>query len=111
MKQKYIKVVDIGHSGRYLDEAISDLEVLVSECAHENKIKVIKVITGHGTGKLRDQVRNWCKEQKGRFKGVIYGEEYDMFNAKAVNMREDCKQEYDQDYWKNNSAITFILLW
>jgi len=111
MKQKYIKVFDVGHSGKYLDEAISDLEVLVSKCSHENKIKVIKIITGHGTGKLREQVRSWCNEQKGRFKDVIYGEEYHMFNAKAVNMREGCKQEYDQDYGKNNSAITYIWLW
>jgi len=111
MKEQYLKIIDIGHSGISPDEAISTLETFVSQCAHENKVRAIKVITGHGSGALRKILRQWCDEQEGRFKGVIYGENYDMFNKTAVNMRSDCNQPIDNDFGKGNSAITYIWLW
>ena len=111
MKEQYLKIIDIGHSGISPDEAISTLETFVSQCAYENKVRAIKVITGHGSGALRKILRQWCDEQEGRFKGVIYGENYDMFNKTAVNMRSDCNQPIDNDFGKGNSAITYIWLW
>ena len=110
MNQQYLKVIDIGHAGKSPNEALSTLEITVSKCSYENKIKAIKVITGHGTGTLRKIVREWCEDQEGRFRGVIYGEDYDMFNQNAVNMRSDCNQPKDVDFGKNNSAITYIWL-
>ncbi len=76
-----------------------------------NKLKAIKVVTGHGSGKLRKSVREGCHYQEGRFKGVIYGEDYDMFNKNAVDMRSECNQPDDDDFGRNNSAITYIWLW
>ena len=110
MTQQYLKVIDIGHSGKSPDDAISILETTVSQCAYESKVKAIKVITGHGSGRLREIVREWCKDQEGRFKGVIYGEDYDMFNKSAFHMRDECFQPNDIDFGRNNSAITFIWL-
>ena len=110
MNTESFKVIDIGHSGNTPDDAISILEMTVSNCAYENKIKVVKVITGHGSGRMRDIVRQWCKEQEGRFKGVIFGENYDMFNREAVRMRGECLYPNDIDYGKNNSAVTYIWL-
>ena len=110
MKQQYLKVIDIGHTGKSPDEALSALEITVSKCSYENKIKAIKVITGHGTGSLRKIVREWCVNQEGRFRGVIYGEDYDMFNKHAVNMRSACHKPNDIDFGKKNSAITYIWL-
>ena len=110
MKQKYLKILDIGHSGNYPDEAMTVLETTVSQCCFENKTKAIKVITGHGSGKLRQIVREWCNDQEGRFKEVIYGEDYDMFNKKAVNMRSECNQPHDLDFGRKNSAVTYIWL-
>ena len=111
MKEQYLKIIDIGHSGSSPDDAMSTLETFVSRCAHENKVRAIKVITGHGSGALRKILRQWCDEQEGRFKGVIYGEDYDMFNKTAVNMRSECNQPIDNDFGKSNSAITYIWLW
>ena len=110
MNKNLLKVIDIGHSGNTPDDAISILETTVSNCLYENKVKVVKVITGHGSGSMRNMVRQWCKEQEGRFKGVIYGENYDMFNNEAVKMRGECFYPNDIDYGKNNSAVTYIWL-
>ena len=63
MKQEYLKILDIGHSGNFPDEAMTILETTVSQCSFENKTKAIKVITGHGSGKLRQTVREWCDDQ------------------------------------------------
>ena len=110
MKRDYLKILDIGHSGNSSDRAMIILETTVSQCSFENKTKVIKVITGHGSGRLRNTVRAWCKEQDGRFKDVIYGEDYDMFNKAAVNMRSDCGQPDDVDFGRRNAAVTYIWL-
>ena len=110
MTQQYLKVIDIGHSGKSPDDALSILETTVSQCTYGNKIKAIKVITGHGSGRLREIVREWCKDQEGRFKEVINGEDYDMFNKSAVHMRDECSQPDDNDFGRNNSAITYIWL-
>ena len=110
MKQEYLKTLDIGHSGNSPDEAMILLETTVSQCSFENKTRAIKIITGHGSGRLRKIVREWCDEQKGRFKDVIHGEDYDMFNKNAVNMRSDCHQPRDLDFGKKNAAVTYIWL-
>ena len=110
MEEQYFKVIDIGHNGKFPDDAISILETTVSQCAYENKVKVIKVITGHGSGRLRKIVREWCHYQEGRFKGVIYGEDYDMFNKDAVDMRSEFLSNKDEDFNRRNPGITIIWL-
>ena len=57
MKEQYLKIVDIGHSGSSPDDAMSTLETVVSQCAYETKVRAIKVITGHGSGALRKILR------------------------------------------------------
>ncbi len=110
MNREYLKILDIGHSGNSQDKAMVILETEVSKCSFEKKTKVIKVITGHGSGNLRKVVRDWCKDQDGRFKEVIYGEDYDMFNKAAVDMRRDCGQPSDMDFGRKNAAVTYIWL-
>ena len=106
-----LKIIDIGHSNYSLENALSILETTISQSAFERQIRVIKIITGHGTGKLRDAVRDWCKDQEGRFQAVIHGEDYSMFNRDASDMRADCDLRHYLDYGKGNSAVTYIWLW
>ena len=89
MPEERFKVIDIGHSNFRLDTAINLLETTVSQCAYEGEIRGIKIIMGHGSGKLRHAVEEWCLEQDGRFRAVIHGEDYDMFNQEAIDMRRD----------------------
>ena len=105
------KIIDIGHKGFSLDRAISELEIKVSECIHKGDVRVIKIIHGHGTGALRRSVREWCKDQEGRFQSIIYGEDYDLFNHDSANMRAECGSPYDPDLGRKNSAITYIWFW
>jgi hypothetical protein len=111
MNQQKLKIIDIGHSNYSLENALSMLETTVSQSAFEGRIRVIKIVTGHGSGKLRDAVREWCKEQEGRFQAVIHGEDYSMFNKDAADMRADCELRHDVDFGRGNRAIIYIWLW
>tara|TARA_B100001996_G_C18462746_1_gene516768 strand:- start:427 stop:762 length:336 start_codon:yes stop_codon:yes gene_type:complete len=111
MKIKNIKVLDIGHSNLTLESAQCLLETTVSQALYKEELRVLKVVTGHGSGKLRETIRHWCDEQEGRFQAVINGEDYHMFNNIAIDMRSECNIKRDMDFGRNNSAITYIWLW
>lgn len=89
---------------------MSVLETEVSGLIFQGDAKAIKIIHGHGTGALKNAVRDWCKEQQGRFKAIIFGENYDMFDKESVDMRSDCELPDDKDFGRRNSAITYIWL-
>ena len=110
MKQEYLKILDIGHSGNSPDEAMILLETTVSRCSFENKTRAIKIITGHGSGRLRKTVREWCHDQEGRFKAVIPGEDYNAFNKDAVNMRSELSNKQDRDFNSRNPGVTIFWL-
>ena len=55
------KIMDIGHRGLLLDEALTELETAVSDCIFHGKVRAIKVIHGHGSGALKRRVREWCE--------------------------------------------------
>ena len=104
-------IIDIVHRGFSLDRAVSELETTVSNLVFGGKVRAIKVIHGHGTGALKQGVREWCEDQAGRFQAVIYGENYDLFDPDSASMRADCGSPYDPDLGKSNGAITYIWLW
>ena len=106
-----LKILYIGHSGICIEDAKSLLETTISQTSFEGQVRAIKVITGHGTGKLRELIRQWCIDQDGRFQAVIYGEDYNMFNKNASDMRADCNISKDSDFGRNNRAVTYIWLW
>ena len=111
MKKEKFKIPDIGHKNHNLEQALSLLESTVSQSAFDGRIRAIKIITGHGSGALRNAVRSWCKDQEGRFQAVIHGEDYSLFNKYAADMRADCDLKHDPDYGRGNRAVTYIWLW
>ena len=103
-----MKTIDIGHRNLYLDEAISLLEVEVSNAMYSGNVQSVKIIHGHGSGRLRNAVRDWCNSQHGRFKAIILGKDYDMFHPESVAMRSESGLPNDPDYGKRNRAVTYI---
>ena len=111
MNDSKLKIIDIGHSNLNIEDAQSLLETTISQTSYEGNIRAVKVITGHGTGTLRKQIRQWCADQEGRFQAVIYGEDYYMFNKDDSDMRAECSLYKDSDFGRNNRAVTYIWLW
>ena len=54
--------------------------------------------------------RSWAKEQEGRFKAVIPGENYNAFNKDAVDMRSELSNKQDRDFNNRNSGVTIFWL-
>jgi len=103
-----MKTLDIGHRNLFLDDAMALLETEVSDAMYSGKVQAVKIIHGHGSGALRKAVREWCNAQHGRFKAIIYGEDYDMFHPDSVAMRADCGLPDDRDFGKQNRALTYV---
>ena len=54
MNKQKLKIIDIGHQNLNLESALSLLETTISKTVYEGDARAVKVITGHGSGKLRD---------------------------------------------------------
>ena len=104
-----LKTVDIAHAGQSSSEAIVLLEVAISTAKEEGAVAV-KIIHGLGSGSIVEKVRSWAKEQEGRFKAVIPGENYNAFNRDAVNMRSELSNKQDRDFNNRNSGVTIFWL-
>ena len=104
-----LKTVDIAHAGQSSSEAIILLEVAISTAKEEGAIAV-KIIHGLGSGSIVEKVRSWAKEQEGRFKAVIPGENYNAFNKDAVDMRSELSNKQDRDFNNRNSGVTIFWL-
>ena len=104
-----LKTVDIAHAGQSSSEAIVLLEVAISNAKEEGAVAV-KIIHGLGSGSIVEKVRSWAKEQEGRFKAVIPGENYNAFNKDAVDMRSELSNTQDRDFNNSNSGVTIFWL-
>ena len=104
-----LEELDIGHKSLNALDALSSLETAISN-AKNNNLVALKVVHGSGSGTIRKAVRAWGQEQKGRFKAVINGEDYNMFNKNAVMMRSELVNKKDKDFNRRNSGITIFWL-
>ena len=104
-----LKTVDIAHAGQSSSEAVVLLEVAISTAKEEGAVAV-KIIHGLGSGSIVEKVRSWAKEQEGRFKAVIPGENYNAFNKDAVDMRSELSNKQDRDFNNRNSGVTIFWL-
>lgn len=104
-----LEELDIGHKSLNVLDALSSLEVAISN-AKNNNLVALKVVHGSGSGTTREAVRVWGQEQEGRFKAIIGGEDYNMFNKEAVMMRSELVDKKDKDFNRKNSGITIFWL-
>ena len=102
-----LRTVDIAHAGQSSSEALILLEVAISK-AKEEGVVAVKIIHGLGSGSIADKVRAWAKDQEGRFKAVIPGEDYNAFNKDAVNMRSELSNKQDRDFNSRNPGVTIF---
>ena len=109
-----LQEIDIGHisSGPILvDRAVEILATAISQAKNKDGVVAVKIIHGSGSGALKKAVRNWLKNEKGRFKAVIYGENYSMFDKTSVAMRSQVSNKNkDDDFERKNPGITIVWL-
>ena len=79
------------------------------------KYKCVLIIHGYGStgkgGAIRDQAREWLKaqERNGKIKTVIFGENFSIFNCKALELKNRYR-ELDELTMVCNHGVTVIEL-
>mgnify|MGYP001161205822 FL=1 len=102
--------VDIAHQGQSSEQALIQLETEISKAKVTTGVVAVKVVHGLGSGTIAKTVRDWAKEQEGRFTAVISGEDYNAFNKEAVAMRSKIQGHKDKDFNNRNAGITIFWL-
>ena len=86
----------------------------ISKAKTNQKIVAVKIIYGHGSGALKRAVRDFLLEERGRFRTIVFGENYTMFSEDAVQIYNTIKESspgfQDRDFRNGNSGMTIILL-
>jgi hypothetical protein len=107
-----VHTIDIAHPPLKSDDAEQLLENRLRSASLSKNRCVLKVIHGYGSsekpGVLKEFVRNWTYRNRAKLLAVIPGEEYNMFDAKTIEMRKACGQIIDPDLGAYNPGITII---
>ena len=96
------------------DEAMDMLKNKINRC-RQNKFKCLYIIHGYGSsgrgGVIREKVRQWLHAQarNGTVKAIINGEDFDIFNAKARELKSTYK-ELEQLLKVCNHGVTVVEL-
>ena len=95
-----------------VDEAMSYLKMSITLCK-QNKIGCLAIIHGYGSsgkgGIIRQKVRSFLNAQlkNGKIKAVINGEDFNVFNFKALELKNKYK-ELEQLFRVCNHGVTVV---
>lgn len=107
-----ILTIDVAHPTRRPDEAEEDLLEVWSQVRNSSSLHILKIIHGYGSsgkgGATKELVRNWTFRNKNKFKAVIAGEEYSLYNAATQEMRSELGSYTDSDLGSGNAGITIV---
>lgn len=108
----YLLVIDVGHPPRLPKQVENELEAAFAKVRSSSTLRALKVIHGYGShgrgGSTKETVRNWAFQFRQRFRAVINGEDYDIFDDDTQEMRGECGQIADTDLGTGNAGITLI---
>jgi len=104
--------IDVAHPPRHPDVVEQDLLDAWSKVRNSSSLRILKIIHGHGStgkgGSTKEVVRNWTFRNRNKFRAVIEGENYSMFDADVQEMREEVGQFGDSDLGNANLGITIV---
>jgi hypothetical protein len=105
-------VVDVAHPPMPPHIVEEQLLAAWSRARNTPSVRVLKIIHGHGSsgkgGSTRVVVRNWVHGQRSRFRAVIPGESYTLFDATTQSLRQEIGTFHDPDLQNGNPGITVI---
>lgn len=107
-----IHTIDVGHPPRHPDVVERELNDALSTMRNSSSLRVLKIIHGHGSsgkgGSTKEIVRNWAFRQRSRVRGIINGENYEVYDADVQEMRSEVGQYPDIDLNSGNPGITVV---
>ncbi len=102
-----VLTIDVGHPPRHHDAVEYELDEKLLKIRNSPSICIIKIIHGR-SGATKETVRNWAHNKRRRLRGIIYGENYTIFDERTQEMRDEAGQFPDADLEASNSGITIL---
>lgn len=108
-----VHTVDVAHPPRRPADVEADLLAAWNTVRNSGSLRFLKIVHGFGStgkgGSTRELVRNWLFARGERpFRGVIYGEDYTLFNPRVQQMRAEAGQFADPDLSAPNPGVTIV---
>lgn len=107
-----ILTVDVAHPPRHPDIVEQQLVEAWSKVRNSSTLRILKIVHGHGStgkgGSTKDVVRNWAFRTRTRFKAIIEGEGYSVYDVDTQEMRREVGLYGDVDLEKGNPGITIV---
>jgi hypothetical protein len=107
-----ILTIDVAHPPRSAAAVERDLLDAWNQVRNSPGLRILKIIHGHGSsgkgGSTRLVVRNWAFQNRERFRAVIEGEAYEVFDEQTAALRTTVGQVPDSDLGSGNPGITIV---
>ncbi|MER3524631.1 MAG: hypothetical protein C4326_11365 [Ignavibacteria bacterium] len=104
--------IDVAHSPRHPNAVEAELLDAWTTIRNSPTLRVLKVVHGHGSsgkgGTTRELVRNWLFARRARWRAIIEGENYTIFDREVQLMRKELGAFPDADLDKFNPGITVV---
>ncbi len=104
--------IDVAHPGRRPEEVERALLESWETVRNSPALRIVKIIHGYGSGgkggATRELVRNWAFRHRGRFRGILYGEDYSLHDLATQELRREVGQYHDTDLTMPNPGVTII---
>lgn len=104
---KIVLTVEVGHPPRRPDQVEHELEGALSKGCSSTTLRLLKIIHGR-SGTTKETSRNWAYNNRRRLRGIIYGENYSIFDKITQEMRDEVGQFPDTDLEASNGGITIL---
>ena len=110
--ESHLVTIDVAHPPRPADAVEAALVEAWSQVRNSDTLRILKIIHGHGSsgrgGSTREVVRSWLFRRREKFKGVIQGEQYGLFDASTREMWSAVGNYHDTDLDRGNAGITVV---
>jgi hypothetical protein len=107
-----ILTIDVAHPPRKPDVVEQELLNAWSQVRNSSSYRILKIIHGGSStkrGVTRDVVRNWAFRTRSKFRNVINGEDYSVYQQGIQEMRKEVDSYSDPDLDSGNEGI--IVVW
>jgi hypothetical protein len=106
-------VIDVAHPPRTAEAVESELVEAWSRVRNSPALRGLKIIHGYGSkgkgGSTRETVRNWAFRNRSKFRAVIEGERFSLFEPEVQALSREFEVFEDPDLGKSNPGV--LLIW
>ena len=106
-EEQIVLTIDVAHPPRKPDLVEEELEEALLKVRRTPSLRIVKIIHGKN-GTTKENVRNWAYKQGRRLRGIIYGENYSVFDEQTQELRTEVGQFSDTDLETSNGGITIL---